>query len=73
MINNVQTSEEFEEIHTCYHHMNINKTGRLTYKSFRSPKFLSLPDTVDWRTKDAVSDVKDQVFKKNQHIPIHVQ
>lgn len=62
----MQTSEEFKEMHTCYHHnMNISKAGRQTYyKSFRSPKFLSLPDTVDWRTKDAVSDVKDQVFKK---------
>ena len=59
-----QTSEEYKEVHTCYSHLTNNTTGkssRLTYQSFRPPKFLSLPDTVDWRTKDAVSDIKDQV------------
>ena len=76
----MQTSEEYKEIHTCYHHFNTSKSKQLTYKSFRSPKFLSLPDTVDWRTKDAVSSIKDQVchhivlsYEPGTYLSRHVQ
>lgn len=59
-----QTTEEYHTRYaTCYQipdAVKINSTI-MKYNSPRKISHLKIPDTVDWRTKSAVTGIKDQV------------
>ena len=62
----LQTSEEYAELHACYKSA-FNSSSPDPAPAGRGRAFLpppcyfKLPETVDWRTKDAVSSIKNQV------------
>ena len=53
----LQTDEEFEEIYFVYS-QNANYTNAKVYHPLSS---ITTPDSMDWRTKGAVSSIKNQV------------
>ena len=53
----MQTEEEYQNRNLCYSMSDVAPTNRTITKTH--PKHL--PESVDWRTKGAVSGVKDQV------------
>ena len=53
----LQTEEEYKKCLTGLIHNDTQTSGL----EFLAPNNIKLPDTVDWREKGYVTDVKDQV------------